>query len=123
MELIIVIVILGVLATLALTHYGSYQERALDREAQANLKLIVAAEKIYRMEVGGYYGTVDISSINDNLKLLLSTGDERKWDYQTTADNTVDPPTICAQATRTDTGARTWRMQNTDDEPATGACP
>lgn len=119
MELIVVIVILGVLATLALTQYGSYRERALDREAQANLKLIVAAEKIYRMEVGGYYGTSDISEINDNFKLLLPTGGDRRWDYQTVAG----ADSVCAQATRTDSGARTWRMQNTDDDPSEGACP
>ena len=49
-ELVIVIIIIGVLATLGLTHYFGYRERALDREAQSNLLLINAAERIARME-------------------------------------------------------------------------
>lgn len=126
MELVIVIIIIGILATLALVHYGSYKERTLDKEAQANLKLVIAAEKIYRMESGFYYnsGTVQtaaITNINDYLRLLLSTANNRSWNYHTTADAT---PAACAQATRNDSGTRTWRMRHDEEAPQEDqACP
>jgi hypothetical protein len=84
----------------------------------------MAAEKIYRMEVGGYYGSAVIANLNTYLKLMLSTAADRKWNYQTQVDNTVVPAIACTQATRTDTGARTWRLRNTEDAPVSGSvCP
>jgi type II secretory pathway pseudopilin PulG len=125
-ELIIVIVILGILAILALTQYGSYKETALDKEVKANLKLIMAAEKIYRMWAGGYFpgGSAtasNTSDINKYLKLFLSTAPNRSWDYSVTTDNAT--PATCSQATRSGATPRTWRLRNTETEPVTGTCP
>ncbi|MDI6606203.1 MAG: type II secretion system protein [Candidatus Omnitrophota bacterium] len=53
-ELIIVTVIVAVLAAIALPNYTKAKEKALGQEAVANLKLIAAAEKIYRVEQGAY---------------------------------------------------------------------
>lgn len=50
LELVVVIVIIGVLATLGVNHYGVARERAFQREAIANLRLMAAAERIVRME-------------------------------------------------------------------------
>lgn len=127
MELIIVIVIVGILAILALTQYGSYKENTLDREAQANLRLVIAAQRIYRMEVGGYYplagGSVNnIANINTNLRLLLSTAANRSWNYLTTSN--VLPAASCAQSTRNGGDSRTFRIRNSEDNPVAGAvCP
>jgi len=77
-ELIIVIVIIGILATLGITQYGSVKERALAREAIANLKLIASAERIYRMEYDVYYPVSTQNEINSNLRLFVT---ERNWDY------------------------------------------
>jgi prepilin-type N-terminal cleavage/methylation domain-containing protein len=81
-ELLITIVIVGVLTTLAVTQYGGVRERALAREAIANLKLIAAAERIYDMEEGFFYPTsgseTDAAAINTFLKLSIN---ERNWDY------------------------------------------
>ena len=124
-EIIIVIVVIGILVTLGTVNYAPHKERALDREAQANLKLILAAERIYRMEIGVFYdsGTTQptaITNINTNLRLLVSTAVNRSWDYITTA---TAGSACCGQATRT-VGARTWRMRNTEDSPvASAACP
>lgn len=115
------------MAILALTQYGSYRETALDKEVKANLKLITAAEKIYRMTAGGYYpmagGTVsNMSAINTNLKLFLSTAANRRWSYTATSDNVT--PAACVQATRAGASPRNWRMRNTEDEPVEGStCP
>jgi len=129
----VVIVIIGILVILALTQYGSYKETALDKEARANLKLMMAAERIYRMTAGGYYpmagGTVTVmSDINKYLKLFLSTVSNRRWNYLTTSDNVTSA--TCVQATRNGADARTFRMRQTtnpattDNDPvAGGSCP
>lgn len=123
MELLIVIAIVAVLVTLAINYYGPYRERTLDREAQAALRLIVAAERIYRMEIGGYYAATNNQAINDNFKLLLPSGANRYWDYSTTGGAS----TTCAQATRTPAAggkSRTWRMRLDEENPVEGAtCP
>ena len=127
-EVIIVLVIIGILASLGTVNYGPYKERTLDREAQANLKLILAAERIYRLETGLFYASVitqtaAITNINNDLRLLLSSAANRSWDYITTATGAT---ACCAKATRI-TDSRTWRMRNTEDNPRNDAgnnnCP
>jgi len=124
----VVIIIIGILAILALTQYGSYKETALDKEARANLKLMIAAERIYRMTWGGYYPSSNMNDINTYLKLFLSTASNRRWDYLATANDVTF--TTCAQATRNGADARTFRMRQTrnpattDNDPvAGGSCP
>lgn len=89
-EILIVIIIIGILVTLALPNFGTMRERALDKEAKANLKLIQAAQRIYRMENQSYYPygcatppctESDISDINSDLRLFLT---ENNWDYAMT---------------------------------------
>lgn len=83
-EILIVIVIAGILATLGFINYSGVQEHAIGKEAQANLKLIAAAEKIYHMETGSYYGPEpSMSVINTVLKLSLPDS-SKKWDYAIT---------------------------------------
>lgn len=123
LELVIVVVIVGILATIGLVQYGSYRENALDKDAIANLKLIRSAERIYFMESSTYYpssGSVDtISSINDNLRLDITNSTTRKWNYQVWS-------TGCARATRNVDGGRSYSLaiNDTDGEPDLAAgCP
>ena len=87
LEIIVVIVVAGILATLAVTQYSPVRERAIAREAIAALRLIAAAERIYRLELGGYYPPLaaspktDIAQINRDLQLLIN---ENNWDYNIT---------------------------------------
>ncbi|MEI6831897.1 MAG: prepilin-type N-terminal cleavage/methylation domain-containing protein [Candidatus Omnitrophota bacterium] len=87
LELIIVVVIIGIMAALAMPQYNKTKERVLQKEAIANIKLIAAAEKIYRMEAGGYLGCYCYNpthcanagyGCNALLHLSLSTS---KWNY------------------------------------------
>lgn len=116
LELIIVIVIIGVLSTLGLTHYASIREKALDKEAISNLKLIKAAARVYRMETGSYPVLLSPQDINSNLTLALPTVDSGgKW-YYTTNNG-------CSAARRYITGSfyRIWMINSTLDEPVSVA--
>lgn len=99
MELITVLVIIAVLATLGITQYMPVRERAFDREVEANLRLIAAGERIWRMEDANtqYRACANTVAVNTDLRLSLPTNNPN-WNYQvfTYAGNTD----FCAQATR-----------------------
>lgn len=115
LELMIVIVIIGVLATLGILQLSGPKEQALEKEAKANLKLIAAAEKIYRMEAGLFVGADNEDKINDYLRLMLPEGADRNWDYSVTS---LTADTFNATATRTKgTNIRTYWINETEDEP------
>ena len=121
-ELLIVIGIIVILAAIALPNYFNAREHSVDDETQANLRLIHAAEKVYRLEVGGYFGSNDIATLNTNLRLTLPAANSRNWDYITKA-------TGCAQSTRHGgPNARTWalgvaNMTTEEDPTASATCP
>lgn len=129
LEILVVIIIIGILATFGIAQYYPVRERALGKEAIANLKLIAAAEKIYRMEHGKYYpGAIaasedDVTDINDNLKLLLT---ETNWDYEIAggSDNSFS-----AMARRQGSGGYlncqySLAYDDSDGEPGNnGSCP
>ncbi len=117
LEIMVVLIIIGILATISFTHYGGFKEKTLQKEAVSNLKLIIAAERIYRMEEGSYYNSTSMSEINDNLKLNLPI-DKVNWNYTTVSSNTMT--NVCAQATRD--GQTSWHMMFNDNDTATGNC-
>ncbi len=79
LELMVVLIIVATLAILALPQLRVARENALDKEAQANLKLIQAAEKIYRMEASFYTACADRVAINQTL--LLDIPSTNNWTY------------------------------------------
>jgi len=100
LELIVVIIIVGVLATMGISQYSAARENALKNEARASLLLILAAERVTRMERddGQYVVCADNSAVNTNLHLLLPTAATRSWNYSvTTYTSGTD---FCAQASR-----------------------
>ncbi len=128
LEILTVVLIIGILIALALPRFGTMKERALDKEAGANLKLIQAAEKIYRMEIGVFWpdsGTATTPSLNTNLRLDLPT---RNWTYQASS-NSGDPP-LDVQAARSDPPSgwnRTYYIDQDDEDacccPRDSRCP
>lgn len=119
-ELLIVIIIIGILAGIALPNFAGMKEKALDKEAIANLKLIQGGQKIYKMEMGSYASCVvlDLGNvcINNTLKLSIPTGSNRNWDYETSGS------TGCAQCRRNGSDSRWYHLHIDTDEPEVGAC-
>ena len=131
LELLIVIVIVGILATLAIIQYKPYKENTLDREAQANLKLIYAAERIYKFESddNAYYsGTVltnNNAGINSGLKLKLTTTSPTNWDYTiaTCVDGSSNSRFTAKAARSSYVPARYWCLNSNLPSDATDPVP
>jgi prepilin-type N-terminal cleavage/methylation domain-containing protein len=112
-ELLVVIIIIGILASIALPNFGPAREKAMDNEAKANIKLIIAAERIYRMENDAYYDS-SAGSLNDNLKLALPSGSQANWTYTAT----VGTDNVTVRAQRSAGAGRCWQMDVSADEPS-----
>ena len=128
-ELLIVIIIIGILAALALPQFGKTKEHAIGKEAIANLKLIAAAEKIYRMEPNAYYpipagSESNITNINTYLRLSIT---EANWDYAVTSAGSP-PSSFTATGDRQGSGGYLdcqYSINQGQEDPvvAAGTCP
>ena len=82
LEILMVLVLLGVLTTIAVPMFIKTIKTSRQREVFALLKLIEQAQKIYRLENNSYYpqtgSQTNISDINHNLSLDLN---EQYWDF------------------------------------------
>ena len=123
MEVLIVVAIIGILASLAIVNYAKTKEYALDKETISNLKLIQVAEKGYYLDMSTYYPSStsesNIANINDNLKVSLSSGSNQSWNYTVWS-------TGCSRATRNGGDGRSWYLTIADlagDPDAGAGCP
>ena len=128
LEITVVIIIVGISAALGLPRLAAMRERALDKKAKANLKLIQAAQKVYLMKEGSRYpydgGDVDAAAINESLQLSLPTGDP-DWEYTAGYDCT-DGTCLDARATRINPPwDRVFGISEARDEACcvSGTCP
>ena len=105
-EVITVLIIVGILSTLALPMFVKTMETTRAQEVVAALKQIRTAEKIYRTQENFYYphytvhpaAETVIATINQDLRTFLDTRTNRNWDYSVDADAS---DTFTATATRT----------------------
>lgn len=116
LELIVVIIVIAVLATLAIPNFNKVRERTLDQEAVANLKLISAAEKVYRLEVSVYLACADANVVNSTLKLAIPSGSTRNWDYKVDGGGAF----FTAKARRNGADSRRWCISESADNPTAG---
>jgi len=118
-ELVVTVAIIVILAGIGIPNYYKAKERAIGREPQANLKLIAAAEKIYKLETGSYYISSTPADINTNLKLSLN---DTYWDYEITGSAS----SFTAYAYRNGSGGYLdceYSHDGSDDEPDPTSCP
>ncbi|MFH0855042.1 MAG: prepilin-type N-terminal cleavage/methylation domain-containing protein [Candidatus Omnitrophota bacterium] len=94
LELLLVVTVIVILALIAIPGYNKSKNRAIGKEAVANLKLIAAAERIYKMENDSYITCVCTNSTtcaastgcNSRLRLMLNTSN---WQYGVTGSATA----------------------------------
>jgi len=132
-ELIAVVIIISVLATIVVPNYNVMRERSLNQEAIANLKLIAASEKIWRMESNNNVyracecqcqgtGSNCCNNVPDgcNYQLRLSLNSQN-WHYWVgNVAAAGNPPTFTAYADRVGSGGYLdcqYDFSQTDNEP------
>ena len=117
LELITVIIVIGVLVSLAIGYYNTAKENTIDKEAFSSLKMLRVAEKSYYMDYRAYYGSSVMTNINTNLKVFLVTGSNRNWDYEVTSSG-------CSKATRHNgPNTRSWHLTiDNDGDPVASGC-
>ncbi len=118
MELIIVVVIVGILASLGIPSYLNMKEQALDKEAVSSLKLLRAANRYYRSKFGVYYPngstTSSLPQINANLSLDLRSNN---WVFSVAGGGSFS-----ANASRAG-GNRSWAIGATPADPVCSGSP
>ena len=110
LEVLVVVIIVGILASLGIINYTPVKERALEKEARSNLQLISAAEKIRRMESNDntYVAcqcndSVDCNNTTNGCNYLLKLSlVKNEWDYTVTTASSggATNNTFTATATR-----------------------
>lgn len=86
-ELLIVVIIVGILATLALPMLVKTIEKAKLGEAASNLNLIRTGQKIYFLQYGSFSPTITDLNIEDP-----NNAASRYFDYTITSPVAVPPP-------------------------------
>ena len=120
LELIVVVIVIGILASIALPIFTKAKEQAFDREANTVLRLVWVAERSFRMTQGCYYpngtGTVtNLDDINSNLSIDLIPSPN--WDFSITSP---DSNSYNAYMVRTSGPGRTLFIPQTN--PPTPTC-
>jgi len=112
-ELLIVVIIIGILAAIAIPTYLKTKESVFDKEAITGLKALQVGEKSYKYDTGTYYPSAgsdsNLGSINHELHVALQSS---AWTYTVYS-------TGCVQAVRT---GKAWFLIITNNEPTTGSC-
>ena len=137
-ELVLVVILIGVLATLGHNRFSTAAECARVREAKSNLLLIRTAQEIYRAKRGNYYPSTnpwqaDHLQINTDLDLGLNTGSHGLMHYRCQSTPPNDIYTCWAHRKRTPTSGwnnSLWYVVNVSTTPDvficqnnTGTCP
>jgi prepilin-type N-terminal cleavage/methylation domain-containing protein len=70
MEIIVVIVIVGVISSFAITNYSKSMETSYEQDATMQLRTIHSANQIYKARTGAYWPSEDnqnLAAINNNV--------------------------------------------------------
>ncbi|GAB4319051.1 MAG: hypothetical protein Kow0074_08610 [Candidatus Zixiibacteriota bacterium] len=108
-ELMIVVVIVGILAALAIPRFMTASVRSKQSEAKQILKQIYVQQHAYRVEYDSYWGngmTADNANPNNFARIYVEISTPARYTYSIVADAT----TFTATATAPDPGL--------DDDPA-----
>ena len=97
-EIVMVMVIVGVLAAIAVPMFIRSVEESKNREAVAALRLIRTAERLYYLDYNIYVAATNTNEINTELQLDIES---KNWKFRVEVDNAASPPKFTAYAMRT----------------------
>jgi prepilin-type N-terminal cleavage/methylation domain-containing protein len=80
-ELLIVLIIIGTLASLGIGQFIGAREQAILQEAKVYLKIIASAEKNFQVELDSFKNYSTTAEINSNMRLSLPL-DNPNWNYK-----------------------------------------
>lgn len=112
LELIVVIIIIGILATLGFTQYAKMVEKGRTAEAKMILGQLRTAEESYRLE-NGVYVTFSATSASLPIEAPTACATTHYFSYGVVAAGTAAAPTFTATATRCTTGGKTPNFTGT----------
>ena len=78
-EILIVVVIIGILATVAIPTYFKYVERGYASDAKVQIKNILQNAELYRQETGGW--PTDVQTMIDEGFIELKGSILNKWEF------------------------------------------
>ena len=78
-EILIVVVIIGILATVAIPTYFKYVERGYASDAKVQIKNILSNAELYRQETGGWPADVETMIAEGYIELKRSI--LNKWEF------------------------------------------
>ena len=78
-EILIVVVIIGILASIAVPIYFDYVERGYATDAKTQLRSIYESSKLFKSETGDWPD--DIIELNDAKGLNIPQSTQDKWDF------------------------------------------
>lgn len=107
-ELLIVIVVIAILATITIVAYNGVQERARTTAVSSALNQAAKKLKLYEIDNGTY--PVALTDV--------AIADSSNTSYQYTANNTVNPKTFCITATYGSTSGKVTEST----APTSGGC-
>jgi prepilin-type N-terminal cleavage/methylation domain-containing protein len=119
LELMIVVIVLGIIASFVIPGYFGVQRKAREREAKAMLGLILTKQKSLHLETGQYTGCSDTADCNDKLDLDLPPRPKSYWIYSVPTPAGTGPAAFCAQAEASGDG---WRINQGLDDAEEGLC-
>ena len=79
-EILIVVVIIGILASIAVPIYFDYVERGYATDAKTQLRSIYESSKMFKSENGDFPD--DVTELNDSNGLNIPQSTLDKWDFE-----------------------------------------
>ena len=96
-EILIVVVIVGILAAIAIPTYYSYVKKGYATEAKTQIKSIVQAADMYKSENGSF--PTDITTMKDEGYLDIKKSVLKKWEFEFSFDDDGETGTVTATST------------------------
>ena len=116
LELLIVVIVIAVLATIALPQFTNVAEQGRASKARANLNTMAGAERTNEATTGSYLAAATEAAILTNFGVDAAA--DTDWDYSVTVTNpTTGTPTFTLTASRSGgrNSAETLILDNTGD--------